>query len=54
MKPQNQKEIIDQIEFIQDYIENTVHPVVSPDNWHVYAWLHDEIERLQMMLEQEM
>ena len=29
---------------ILDYLDNVLHPIVSPDNWNVYSELHDMIE----------
>ena len=31
---------------ILDYLNNVLHPIVSPDNWNVYSELHDMIEEL--------
>lgn len=31
---------------ILDYLDNVLHPIVSPDNWNVYSELHDMIEEL--------
>lgn len=31
---------------ILDYLDNVLHPMVSPDNWYVYSELHDMIEEL--------
>ena len=31
---------------ILDYLDNILHPIVSPDNWNVYSELHDMIEDL--------
>ena len=31
---------------ILDYLDNVLHPIVSPDNWNVYSELHDMIEKL--------
>ena len=31
---------------ILDYLDNVLHPIVSPDNWNVYSELHDMIEDL--------
>lgn len=31
---------------ILDYLDNVLHPIVSPDNWDVYANLYDMIEEL--------
>lgn len=51
MELQTKKEIRGQLEEIQNLIENEVHTVVSPDNWWVYANLHDEMEQLMIILE---
>lgn len=31
---------------ILDYLDNVLHPIVSPDNWNVYSELYDMIEEL--------
>lgn len=31
---------------ILDYLDSVLHPIVSPDNWNVYAELYDMIEDL--------
>ena len=31
---------------VLDYLDNVLHPIVSPDNWNVYSELHDMIEEL--------
>ena len=31
---------------VLDYLDNVLHPIVSPDNWSVYSELHDMIEEL--------
>ena len=31
---------------ILDYLDNVLHPIVSPDNWNVYSELYDMIEKL--------
>ena len=31
---------------ILDYLDNVLHPIVSPDNWNVYSELRDMIEEL--------
>ena len=31
---------------ILDYLDNVLHPIVSPDNWNVYSELHDMIIEL--------
>lgn len=50
MEPLNKKEIREQLEEVKSIVENEVHPVVSPDNWYVYASLHDELEQLEILL----
>ena len=49
----DKKEITGQIDDIIEYLDNTVHPVVSPDNWYVYSELHDLIEQLKITLKQK-
>lgn len=31
---------------VLDYLDNVLHPIVSPDNWNVYSELCDMIEEL--------
>lgn len=31
---------------ILNYLDNVLHPIVSPDNWNVYSELYDMIEEL--------
>ena len=31
---------------VLDYLDNVLHPIVSPDNWNVYSELYDMIEEL--------
>lgn len=31
---------------ILGYLDNILHPIVTPDNWYVYLELHDMIEEL--------
>lgn len=31
---------------VLDYLDNVLHPIVSPDNWNVYSELYDMIEKL--------
>lgn len=35
-----------EIQEILNYLDTTLHPIVSPDNWNVYAELHDMISKL--------
>ena len=35
-----------EIQEILDYLDTTLHPIVSPDNWNVYAELHDMVSKL--------
>lgn len=32
---------------VLNYLDNVLHPIVSPDNWNVYSELHDMIEELE-------
>lgn len=43
---------------LRNFADNEVHPVVSPENWHVYSKLHDLIDQAEtdavaMLKEQE-
>ncbi len=31
---------------IFDYLNNVLHPIVTPDNWNIYSELYDMIEEL--------
>ena len=33
---------------ILEYLDNELHPVVSPENYHIYAHLHDAISSLDV------
>lgn len=41
-----QSEQSTEIQEILDYLDNTLHPIVSPDNWNVYSELYDMISSL--------
>lgn len=47
----NRKEIRNQLDEIIKYMDDEVHPAVSPDRWYVYNNLHDEITQLKILLE---
>lgn len=34
------------VQEILGYLDNVLHPIVSPDNWYVYSDLYDMIEEL--------
>lgn len=44
--PSAQPEPSTEIQEILNYLDTTLHPIVSPDNWDVYAELHDMVSRL--------
>lgn len=44
--PSVQPETSTEIQEILDYLDTTLHPIVSPDKWYVYSELHDMISRL--------
>ena len=44
--PSAQPEPTTEIQEILDYLDTTLHPIVSPDNWNVYAELHDMVSKL--------
>ena len=44
--PSVQPEPSTEIQEILDYLDTTLHPIVSPDNWNVYSELHDMISML--------
>ena len=44
--PSAQPELSTEIQEILDYLDTTLHPIVSPDNWNVYSELHDMISSL--------
>lgn len=35
-----------EIQEILEYLDTTIHPIVSPDNWNVYSELHDMVSSL--------
>lgn len=41
-----QSEPSTEIQEILNYLDTTLHPIVSPDNWYVYAELHDMVSML--------
>lgn len=49
----DKKEVTEQIDDIIEYLDKTVHPVVSPDNWYVYSELYDLIEQFRITLKQK-
>ena len=44
--PSAQPELSTEIQKILTYLDTTLHPIVSPDNWNVYAELHDMVSML--------
>ena len=44
--PSAQPEPSAEIQEILDYLDSTLHPIVSPDNWYVYAELHDMVSSM--------
>ena len=44
--PSVQTEPTTEIQEILNYLDTTLHPIVSPDNWNVYAELHDMVSKL--------
>lgn len=44
--PSAQSEPTTEIQKILNYLDTTIHPIVSPDNWYVYAELHDMVNKL--------
>ena len=44
--PPVQPEPSTEIQEILDYLDTTLHPIVSPNNWNVYAELHDMVSML--------
>ena len=49
----DRKEICDQIDYIMQYLDDVLHPIVSPDNYYVYAQLYDELQQLKIVIEQK-
>ena len=49
----DKKEIAGLIDEITEYIDKTVHPAVSPDNWYVYSEIHDLVEQFRIVLKQK-
>ena len=54
MEALNKKEIREQLEDIKNILKNDVHPAVSPDDWYIYSNLHDEIEKLEILLKRHL
>lgn len=46
--PPAQPETSPKISEILDYLDTTLHPLVSPEHWDVYATLHDMISLLDL------
>ncbi len=46
------EEIREQLDEINTIVENDVHLVVSPEDWHIYSKLRDVLDRLEILLEQ--
>ena len=44
--PSTQPEQTTEIQDILKYLDEKLHPIVSPDNWHIYSELHDMISEL--------
>ena len=44
-KPDREEKAMTKQEIL-DYLDDVLHPMVSPDNWYVYSELHDMIEEL--------
>ena len=44
--PSAQQEPSTDIQDVLGYLDDVLHPLVSPDNWNVYSELHDMISRL--------
>ena len=44
--PSAKPEPTTEIQEILNYLDTTLHPIVSPDNWNVYAELHDMVSKL--------
>ena len=44
--PSAQPELSTEIQEILTYLDTTLHPIVSPDNWNVYAELYDMVSML--------
>ena len=52
MEAINKEEVREQLDDIENLVEIFFHPDVSPDNFYIYSRLHDEIERLEILLKQ--
>jgi len=44
--PPAQPEPSTEIQEILNYLDTALHPIVSPDNWNVYAELYDMVSKL--------
>ena len=45
--PSAEPETSADIQIILDYLDNVLHPLVSPDHWEAYSMLHDMVSVLQ-------
>ena len=39
---------MNELDEIIDYLDTELHPVVSPDNYHIYSRLHDMVSSLDV------
>ena len=46
-------EVVQAMEELSEYADNELHPVVSPDNWHIYACIRDLIDEALALLKEE-
>lgn len=44
--PSARPEPCEDVQYILDYLDNVLHPLVSPEHWNVYSELHDMIASL--------
>lgn len=50
---QDKKEILGQIDDLMTFVDNEVHPIVSPEDYWVYSNLYDDLEQLKITCEQK-
>ena len=52
-KEENHLKVEYKLDEIRLYLDNNLHPLVSPDNWQVYSDLVDMIDELRKLISNE-
>lgn len=53
MKEVKHRKAEDKIDEIRQYLDNNLHPLISPDNWSVYSDLTDLIDELGELIKKD-